>query len=178
MADGRHIWTVTPEAMVTSLKASSPVQPFATQLTPRQASFIGTLFYQLSLIFAKISICLLYIRVLLPFTYTRRAAFVLLAIVITYGILGAISTGTVCRPIAAFWDHTVKGECHPVAYMWAAIVLHVVTDFLIFLLPMPVVFRMRLPLAQRISLMLVFGLGFMYVLNSYFHVAGMHSDLF
>lgn len=102
-------------------------------------------------------------RVLHASTPARRATLALLAIVVVYGVLGCISAGTICHPLEAFWDRTVKGECRPESYMWAAIALHIATDFLIFLLPMPVVFRMSVPRAQRVSLLLVFALGFMFV---------------
>ena len=45
--------------------------------------------------------------------------------------------------------------------MWASVGLHIVTDFLIFSIPLPVVYQMRLPWQRRLTLALVFALGFL-----------------
>ena len=128
-----------------------------------QVTWVNTLFYQLSLAFCKISILLLYMRLLVAYPRARRAAMLVLAIVIIYNILGFISTVTMCIPLEAYWNpFHVKGHCHPSSYMWAVIGLHIATDFLIFLLPIPVAYRMKLPLGQKIGLLIVFALGFLY----------------
>ena len=111
---------------------------------------------------AKISILFLYIRVL-TYDYARRAAYAVLAIVVIYNILGFISTMTLCRPLRAYWDLSIhEKKCHPPSLMWVAIGLHIGTDFLIFLIPMPVILRMSLPWGQKIGLFVVFALGFLY----------------
>jgi hypothetical protein len=101
----------------------------------------------------------------LTYDYARRAAYVVFAIVVIYNTLGFISTMTLCIPLNALWDPSVTGQCHvsPV-YLWLAIILHIVTDFMIFALPMPVVARMTVPLVQKIMLLFIFALGFLYVL--------------
>ncbi|KAK3312353.1 hypothetical protein B0H66DRAFT_459414, partial [Apodospora peruviana] len=148
--NGRHMWTLTPQDFMSNMKAS----------------WMTTLFYQLSLACCKISILLLYIRVL-TYDYIRRLAYVLLAIVIIYNGLGFISTMTLCVPLQAFWDPSVHGNCHAnLDYMWAVIGFHIGTDFLIFLLPIPVVLRMTLPASNKIMLLLIFALGFLVCLVS------------
>lgn len=124
------------------------------------------MFYQLSLACSKVSIILLYIRVL-TYDYARRAAYLVLAIVVIYNVLGFISSMTLCIPIEALWDPSVPGKCHagPV-YMWLAIGFHIGTDFLIFLLPIPVVLRMTVSLKQKLILILIFSLGLLYANQS------------
>lgn len=86
----------------------------------------------------------------------------LFAIVILYNTLGFFSTMTLCVPLEALWNKTVEGNCHlNPAYMWIAIIFHIVTDFLIFALPVPVVVLMTVPLSQRVMLLLIFALGFL-----------------
>src|SRR5690606_12227373 len=117
----------------------SPLPSSQTNMPP-QATWVATLFYQLSLAFTKISILLLYIRIMKSYDYARRTAYALLAVVVIYNLLGFVSTMTLCRPLRAYWDFAVKGECHPLSFMWAVIGLHIGTDFLIFLIPIPVVY--------------------------------------
>ncbi|PKS08144.1 hypothetical protein jhhlp_005420 [Lomentospora prolificans] len=139
------------------------------------ASYINVLFYQLSLAMAKISILFLYIRVL-TYDYARRAAYAVLAIVVIYNILGFISTMTLCRPLRAYWDLSIhEKKCHPPSLMWVAIGLHIGTDFLIFLIPMPVILRMSLPWGQKIGLFVVFALGFFVCLISILRAIWIHE---
>lgn len=120
-----------------------------------------TIFYQLSLACCKVSIILLYIRIL-TYSYARIAAYILLAIVVITNIIGFISTCTLCIPLAKLWDPSIPGKCHlEASYMWALICLHIITDFLIFLIPLPVVIRMTTSLGNKIMLLCVFLLGFL-----------------
>ena len=161
---GRHIWTVDPETMKThmivrAIDPSSPLPP--PSANNPQATYVNTILYQISLCFSKVSILLLYLRIL-AYSYARRAALAILVVVLIYNLFGLISTSTVCTPVKSFWDPEVEGHCHPGSFMWAVIGFHIGTDFLIFLLPMPVVYRMTLPPGQKLGVMLAFGLGFMY----------------
>ncbi|SPO07527.1 uncharacterized protein DNG_10221 [Cephalotrichum gorgonifer] len=84
-----------------------------------------------------------------------------IAIVIIYNIFGLVSTATASMPVEAFWEPEVKGHRNPESYMWVVIGFHVVTNFLIFLLPMPAAYRMTLPRGQKLSVTLALALGFM-----------------
>jgi len=155
----------------------------ADHVSKTQAQWVVGLLYQLSLAAAKISILLLYIRVL-KHQYACWAAWGMLVVVVGYNIFGLVEDFIICAPLAAYWDPSV-GSCQPPgSVMWALICLHIATDFLIFLIPLPVVFRMKLPLKQKIGLSLTFALGFLYeaflYLSPAFHVlaaTGANSDL-
>lgn len=144
---------------------------------------MGILFYLLSLCFSKVSILLLYIH-LFAFKWARLAGQILLAIVIISNIYMLITTCTACIPLKSYWDFTMeKKYCHPQSIWWSNTGLHMgslppsaraslnnhiskltpqpVTDFLIFLIPMPVVWTIMLPKKQKLMLFGVFGLGFM-----------------
>lgn len=124
---------------------------------------MATLFYQLTLCCCKISILLLYIRVL-TYTFARRCAYFLLGVVSLYNVLGFVSTMTLCIPLAKFWDSKIDGHCHTGPEgMWAFIGLHIGTDLLTFLLPIPVVIRMSTSISNKLMLLFVFALGFLYV---------------
>ena len=144
---GRHIWTLQPGDLVAWGKSS-----WATLL-----------FYQLSLTCSKISILLLYLRIL-THIWARRAALALFAIVVIYSTLYFLSTVTMCIPLEALWNPAVKGNCRRGSlYMWIPIGFHITTDFLIFALPVPVVMIMTVARRQRIMLLFIFALGFLYV---------------
>ncbi|KAK1749929.1 hypothetical protein QBC47DRAFT_395237 [Echria macrotheca] len=125
-----------------------------------RTTWLCNLFYMLSLTFSKISILLLYTR-LFRFYRARIAAWIMMAVVVIYNIWGLCVAFTLCIPLEAYWDPTVHGVCHGASYMWALIGLHVGTDFLIFLIPIPVVLSMMaLSKRQKLGLVLLFALGF------------------
>lgn len=125
-----------------------------------RAGWYGILWYALTLAFTKISICMLYFTI---FTYewSRRACWILIAIVIISNLWVVSSVLTACIPLQAFWDISIKGAyCHPQSVWWANTGLNMATDYLIFILPIPVIWSLNLPQRQKMLLVGVFALGF------------------
>lgn len=63
-----------------------------------------------------------------------------------------------CKPISAFW--TMKGTClnfRDFAIGYA--VVNIVTDFTVWLMPIPSVWKIQLPRGQKVALTLIFALG-------------------
>ncbi|KAK1997946.1 hypothetical protein LX36DRAFT_577334 [Colletotrichum falcatum] len=127
---------------------------------------VGTftnLAYSISLTLTKVSILLLYIRV---FAYDRVCLLskVLLGVVAVTHAWIIASILTTCVPLSAAWNYDPNSPpvyCHPVSVFWANACLHLVTDFFIFLLPLPVIASMRLPRRQKLGLYFVFSLAFL-----------------
>jgi len=118
----------------------------------------------LSLLFTKISILLLYIRIL-SYQHARYAVYAILAIVIlTNGIWTFVTVMTACTPLNAFWDRTIPDAwCRPLVWWYANTGLHIATDVLLYVLPLPVIVNLHIKLRQKIVLYAVFALGFLYV---------------
>jgi hypothetical protein len=114
----------------------------------------------ISLALTKISILVLYMRVL-TYQHSRWITWTMLALTIAYNIAGFIVQMTTCVPLAKLWEPNLYGTCHTLALAWAFIGLHVATDFLIFALPMPIIVTMTMSLRQKLFLVLLFGLGFL-----------------
>lgn len=65
-----------------------------------------------------------------------------------------------CKPVAAAWNPTVGGTCLSyAAFPWATGVFNVISDFYILLLPLPIIFKMHMPMARRLRIASIFGLG-------------------
>ncbi|KAK0652592.1 hypothetical protein B0T16DRAFT_322483 [Cercophora newfieldiana] len=141
---GKHILDVEPAAMA----------PMA------RAGWYTILWYMLSLLFTKISILLLYIRIL-SYQHARYAVYVILAIVIlANGIWTLATVVTACLPLNAFWDRTiVDAWCRPLVWWYANTGLHIATDVLLYVLPLPVIVNLQIKLRQKIVLYAVFALG-------------------
>ncbi len=110
---------------------------------------------------SKVSILLLYLHIF-AFQWVRVAGQVVLAIVVISNIYMVVAVFTACIPLQAFWDIRITDKyCHPQSVWWANTSLLIITDFLIFLLPMPAVWTLNVPRKQRFALLGIFGLGFL-----------------
>ncbi|KJR89713.1 uncharacterized protein SPSK_06256 [Sporothrix schenckii 1099-18] len=125
-----------------------------------KAGLISILFYSLSLTFSKLSMLALYL-VVFPYNWVRSVSFILLAVVavgqtwVLYVIFSA------CTPLEAFWDPTILGAtCHPQVFWLSNQYLMIATDFMIFLLPLPVVWRLKVRPGHKVLLVFVFAMGF------------------
>ncbi|RHZ62348.1 hypothetical protein CDV55_105770 [Aspergillus turcosus] len=67
-----------------------------------------------------------------------------------------------CKPIHAYWDLVPTYQYHCLndrAIVFSASVINVFTDFLVTVLPMPLIWNLKLPTRQRIAVISIFGLG-------------------
>ena len=127
---------------------------------PSQEQFYTFIFYTMSLACAKFSILCLYMRLLVHGTQ-RIVNYVLLAFVVICNVWVFINQFIQCIPLQAVWDPNVKGTCLGLAVNIGNSVLHVVTDFFIFLLPIPALVKLRINKKQKIGLLIVFSIGFL-----------------
>jgi hypothetical protein len=75
----------------------------------------------------------------------------------TWGIFGVIF---LCQPISAYWNVKASGTCmNAEMHFFSTAVVGIILDWAIWILPIPVVGRLRLPQKQKWGLMGVFGLG-------------------
>ncbi|PYI09979.1 integral membrane protein [Aspergillus sclerotiicarbonarius CBS 121057] len=67
-----------------------------------------------------------------------------------------------CTPIHAFWDLEPMYPYHCVNYgaaVFSASTVNISTDFLCTILPMPLIWNLKLPARQRLAVISIFGLG-------------------
>lgn len=70
-----------------------------------------------------------------------------------------------CRPVSGFWRTDIDATCIPTLPLWYINAAgNIVTDIIIFALPIPVVWKLKMPPSERLSLIGVFCLGFLSVL--------------
>ena len=125
-----------------------------------QEQFYSFLFYTMSLAFAKVSIMFLYMRIMVH-GVQRTANYVLLGIIVACNIWVFIGQFIQCIPLRALWDPSVPGTCLGVAVNIGNSVLHIITDFFIFLLPIPTLLKLKINTKRKIGLIVVFSLGFL-----------------
>jgi hypothetical protein len=107
----------------------------------------------------KISVVAQYMR-LFTEKWIRRACMatvVLLVIAAVYGIFAGIF---ICVPVRKFWTPKVTGHCENANTLWLiAAGLNIGMDWTVWILPMPVISRLRLPRRQMVGVIAVFALG-------------------
>lgn len=65
-----------------------------------------------------------------------------------------------CLPIQAIWDVRTPGRCLDLNIIGiSGAVLNIVEHFIILLLPLPALWKLRLSRKKRVQLALVFGIG-------------------
>ncbi|KAJ4294684.1 hypothetical protein N0V88_004914 [Collariella sp. IMI 366227] len=123
----------------------------------RMQQWYTFIFYGLSLAFTKMAILLLYMRILIV-GYVRLASYVVLAAVVICNVWVLVSLLLQCIPLQAAWDLNVKGWCFPPELTGLInSVLHVITDFAIFALPIPALSTLKMARNQKICVIALFG---------------------
>ncbi|KAK0726591.1 hypothetical protein B0T21DRAFT_371873 [Apiosordaria backusii] len=141
---GKHIWDIPPPNF----------------LIMGKLWYFSLLFYSFSLAFSKMSICTIFVNI---FTYewAKKCSWAMLIFTIIHGLCALAITLTFCIPLQSVWNPEVKASyCHPEAVWWVNTALGLVTDLLIFLLPIPSIIPLKLPRRQKIAVVAVFAVGF------------------
>jgi hypothetical protein len=93
-------------------------------------------------------------------SHMRLACWLLIGFLGAYGTWTVASAWANCVPLAKFWDPTVPGFCFDKKALWFSnSAIHILTDILILIYPMPVLKSLQLPKKQKYALMAVFALG-------------------
>lgn len=107
---------------------------------------------------------LLYLR-LFPSRHYQIILKILLGLVAFTGLYMVLGTLFVCVPVHTFWDRQNVGEnCVSRAVVWyLTAALQIAGDLTLVILPMPKLVMLRVPLRQKVCLIVVFALGLLYV---------------
>lgn len=113
----------------------------------------------------RISILLLYIDIF-PITKFTRACYVFLALNIAYCLEVIILRLVICVPLSFNWDNNAshgfcRGDVTHAAYVNG--VINILLDVFMVMLPMPVLWSLKMATGKKIQLSFVFGLGILYV---------------
>ncbi|CAG8970860.1 hypothetical protein HYALB_00000838 [Hymenoscyphus albidus] len=111
----------------------------------------------------KVSILLVY-KDIFALRSFRRAADTAIVVVIMLGVGNTIQCLAICRPFSFQWDKTIEGgKCgnQNLGILLVAF-LNLVTDLIIVVMPMPLVWNLKMPRHKRLALIGIFSLGIMY----------------
>lgn len=122
----------------------------------------------------KLSIIFFYYR-LFPVPFFRKVLYFVLFLVIGWWIAIIVVAIFQCRPYSYFWnqyvDPTATGKCINIeSFFIGNGAASVVTDFIILMTPIPMVWRLQMPVMQRLSVLGIFFLGGLYVSIPFYYI--------
>lgn len=92
------------------------------------------------------------------------ACYVLLLLILGATAWGVFGVVFLCKPVQQYWNLRVLGTCmNAETHFLSTSSIGIALDWMIWILPIPVVGRLKLPRRQKLSLLVVFGLGGLYV---------------
>ncbi|KAF5974716.1 monocarboxylate transporter 8 [Fusarium coicis] len=116
----------------------------------------------------KSSLLTFYLQVS-PQKWFRRAIFVTITFVVLYTIIIASLLLFGCQPRETAWDPYLfaSGKCIDYAVMYIIIaVANIISDIVLFAIPMPMIVRLKMPLGQKIGLGIMLGIATITVTTS------------
>ncbi|KAH7394672.1 hypothetical protein BKA66DRAFT_598817 [Pyrenochaeta sp. MPI-SDFR-AT-0127] len=124
--------------------------------------FIGQPAFAWALACTKISIVCMLFRVQRGIHWRTFLSIMIVVQVLT-AIMNNVFQLSLCKPLPAIWDHTIKNPKCIVAAMHINIVVSaivtILTDVILSLLPLTFIIHIHLPLREKIALACLMGLG-------------------
>lgn len=141
---GRHSWLSSPENATKQL----------------QCLFAAIQLYIWSLCFVKVSLLVQYRRIFLS-QWLQRVSIVLIVIAVVWNMAQSVLVSFGCVPMGLLHP-SLQDTCLDSLTIWyIAAGMNISTDFIVFLIPIPLINSLQLPRRQKILLSLVFCLGFL-----------------
>ncbi|KAH9893844.1 hypothetical protein F4778DRAFT_297876 [Xylariomycetidae sp. FL2044] len=140
-----HYWDMTPTSSVEFWKIF-----YATTLT-----------YNVTLLLIKLSLFFQYYRLIQDIKEYSLLYVGIMFLVVAWSTAQIFVLMFQCTPIAKVWDYTMSGHClESKLITWINAIGNIVTDVIVLMLPMPVVWRLNLKRGQKWGVIGIFSLGF------------------
>jgi len=129
--------------------------------TQLRSLFAAEVVYNLAQIMTKLSFLLQYRRIFQD-AFTRRVSLGMMVFLAIWGVAQEFLLAFACTPIADLYPDR-QGRCLQTDVIWhLTSVMNIVTDFLVFLIPIPAVKHLQLRRKQKFLVGGIFCLGFLY----------------
>ena len=123
--------------------------------------FIDILIYNTGLTVIKLSVLLFYNRVFrIVFVY-RIIFWIVTFLIVSWGIAINFLAIFTCDPVPLYWDRTIPGTClNRSKTFLGATMPNIVIDFILLILPMPMLWRLHIQISSKVALVGVFSAGY------------------
>ncbi|KAJ0413028.1 hypothetical protein BJY00DRAFT_320202 [Aspergillus carlsbadensis] len=130
-------------------------------------NFVTAIAYLLSLMTIKISFCLLYLKVF-SITHLRWIYYLVIGFVVCEFIEELFVVVFQCWPVNKyFYPATIPGSCRDLyVFYYVSFAIKLVTDIVLFLLPIPQLVKLHAPIGIKTGLIVMFALGLLVCVTS------------
>ncbi|KFY89662.1 hypothetical protein V500_05555 [Pseudogymnoascus sp. VKM F-4518 (FW-2643)] len=131
------------------------------------ATYVAAPVYQMCNGFTKLSLLIVYMQ-LSPQKWFRIAAWFSIVVVALYTSVITLLMFFHCHPIRRAFDFTLQtGYCLDAGILYmATAVSNIITDVMLFVLPTPMIIKLKMSKRQKIACVLIFGIGSLTVATS------------
>lgn len=129
-------------------------------ITSAKYTLVIPLFYLPAVILAKLALLVMYTRIFIKRT-DLIACWVVAALLIANCVGAMIAGFLICIPLYYLWDHTIPGgHCININawYRWSSL-MNIVTDVVMLILPLPVIWKIQSSMKVKIGLTITFATG-------------------
>ncbi|ORY09604.1 hypothetical protein BCR34DRAFT_368527 [Clohesyomyces aquaticus] len=142
---GKHVWAVPADRFSRLMKIGV---------------IAGPLFYNLSTLFTKVSLCAFYLR-LSPSKSFTYAVYAVALVSILHNLIAALGIVINCNPIAKYWDYSITtGSCVNLnAFFLSVACINAATDLALLFLPIRIIWGLHLPMRRKISVAILLLTG-------------------
>ncbi|KAH8671660.1 hypothetical protein BX600DRAFT_434758 [Xylariales sp. PMI_506] len=126
-------------------------------------SWLGLLMYNIALLSVKLMYFFQYFHIVRQNKRLRLIYAGIMSVVVIWTTGQILFVILSCNPISVIWNPTEPATCTPLSLqqqIWMASIGNVITDVVILVLPIPVVWALKLSMAQKWALVGLFSLGF------------------
>jgi hypothetical protein len=163
---GQHIWTLSAWQTEQYFKVRAHLHahddrnlllPMYADDRPKQRLYYAIILYYCALGSIKIALLLQYRRTF--GTRLRRAINVALLIIGPWSVGLVMLSIFTCSPIRGYWRKNTRATCIPPFQWYIHSAGNILSDIVIFTLPIPLLWSMKVSAKQRLLLILLFSLG-------------------
>lgn len=105
---------------------------------------------------------LLFYRHTFPIRTFQLAVYGAMVLNVTMAVSVSLGYLSQCRPISYMWNKSIEGSCFDIRlYLRVTVILNLFTDFVVLLMPLPLVWRLQMTVGRKISISIMFLLGTM-----------------
>ncbi|ORY00959.1 hypothetical protein BCR34DRAFT_494276 [Clohesyomyces aquaticus] len=123
--------------------------------------WLTQVFYTLCNGFNKMSFLALYYRIFRNIRSFRLACKIMFAVCVAWTISYLFVALFQCTPVHRTWNRKIPGTCIDFFWhRWTNAISNLVTDLVIFFMPMPVIIHLKMSVGNKIGLMFLFSMGF------------------
>lgn len=116
--------------------------------------------YSVLIFFVKAAILLMYIRIFDASRFIKYSVWSLFIPLAAFSVSSFFLSIFPCRPVRKFWTPGLPGKCIDTGILGSvSAIISIFTDIAIFVVPLRQVWKMRLPLRQRLQVIAVLGTG-------------------